>query len=80
VLQRNYDVAAVIPIALVPSGEMMHMRHPVPLLSITSVVGQHEIVAQINRVFGPRDEMIDMAAIASNRLRAVEAPPLLQVY
>lgn len=56
------------------------MRYPVPLLPIASAVGQHEIVAEINRVFGPRDEMIDMGAIASNRQRAVEALPLLQVH
>lgn len=59
---------------------MIHMRYPVPLLPIASAVGQHEIMAEINRVFGPRDEMIDMGAIASNRQRAVEALPLLQVH
>ncbi len=56
------------------------MRHPVALLAVTPAVCQHEVVTEINRVLGPRDEMIDVAAVAPNRLRAVETFPVLQVH
>jgi hypothetical protein len=70
----------MIPIALAPSREMIDMRHPIPLLVVAPAVRQDEVMAQINRVFDPRNEVIDMAAVTSNAIAAVEALAVLQVH
>lgn len=79
-LQRSNDIGTIIPIALAPSREVIRMRHPIALLAVAPAICQHEIMPQVNRVLRPRDEMIDMAAITSNPLVAIEAPAVLQIH
>jgi hypothetical protein len=52
---------------------------PVALLAIAPAVGQHEVMAQVNRVTRPGDEMVDVRAGRREALVAVEAPAVLDI-
>ena len=55
---------------------MLFGRQHRALRTIASVIRQHEVVAEIDRISGPRNEVIEMAA-ASDRTAAVEALAVL---
>jgi len=78
ILYRFYDVRTIFAIAFCPSSEMIDMRHSIALLCIASAIGEYKVMTQIDRVLGPRDEMVDMAAIRPDWLRTIEAISTLQ--
>jgi hypothetical protein len=80
ILQRSHNFDSTIPVAFAPSGKVIDMGHPIPLLAVAFAVRQHEIVTEINGILRPRNEMIDMAAIAPDGAATVEALPVLQIH
>jgi hypothetical protein len=70
----------MLPVALGPSGEVIDMRHPVALLAIASAVRGYEIVTQINRILGPRNEVVDRTAVTPDSPIPIEARAVLQVH
>jgi hypothetical protein len=71
------DLSPMLTVALGPPGEVIHMRHPVALLA---AVGENKLMPKVNRVLGPGDEVIDVAAITPDSVTAVEAFAPLQVH
>jgi hypothetical protein len=45
-------------IVLVPFGEMLDIGEKVPLISVAACVREHKIMAEMDRVTGPRNEVI----------------------
>lgn len=78
-LKLSPHVAPNILIVLHPSVEMRGRRQPVGLPLIARGVREDEIVAEIDRVPRPRNEVIHVPGFLAQRSVAVEAQPGLKV-
>jgi len=47
-----------VRIALPPTSEMLDRGEPIRLVAVARAVGQHEVVAQVERIPGPGDEVV----------------------
>lgn len=59
-----------------PSFEMLLRSEQVRLARVTALVGQHEVMGEVQRISSPRDEVVDVPAPLDAAI-AVEAVALL---
>ena len=72
------ELARAFHVTALPALEVRGVREEVALLRVAAVVREHEVVAEIDGIARPRDEVID-AARAAQLLAAIEAPPSLVI-
>jgi len=73
--KRIRQFTAVTQIVLVPFREMLDIGKKISLLSVTACVREHKIMAEINRVTGPGNEVVQIAV--PGLLTAIETSRML---
>ena len=58
---------------------MIAGRKPVAFLAVALAIREHEVVAQVHRIPGPRDEVIDVGGRWRKRCVTVKAPAPLDI-